>query len=430
MKSLFRFLQFIAQFVTLGLALAFVVTLLAPQWVARLRGAYPPPANTGTLLQPTFGPAGPAAPASAGEEEESPAAVAALPDENPTITRERARAADTIMASYSRAVQRAAPSVVSITADKITSEQQMIVPTDPRLRQVIPPIPYGAPYRRAIHSLGSGVIVDRKGYVLTNDHVISGAEQIKAVLSDGRTATVKLVGSDADTDLAVLKLDMSNLPPLPVSDQVPAVGDVVLAIGSPFGLGNTVTMGIISALGRQVTPTSYEDSIQTDATINEGNSGGALVNAFGELVGINSSRYSPPGGGNVGISFAIPVSTAKSVLEQIIDHGRVIRGWMGAAYESLPPQHGNTESALPRGVAISALVADGPAARAGLKPGDVLTQFGGEPIVNQFDLYNRESHFAPGSKVEVDALRGGKPIKVDVVLAEKPPLQNVPANGG
>ncbi|HEY8009419.1 MAG TPA: trypsin-like peptidase domain-containing protein [Rudaea sp.] len=429
MKNLFRFLQFVAQFVTLGLALAFVVTLLAPQWVARLRGAYPPPANTGTLIQPTFGPAGTAASAAA-QEEESPAPVAARPDESPTITRERARAADTIMASYSRAVQRAAPSVVSITADKVTSEQRYIVPTDPRWLTVFPPRPFGAPVQRAIHSLGSGVIVDSKGYVLTNNHVINGAEQIMAVLSDGRTVSVKLVGSDPETDLAVLKLDTSNLPPLPVSDQVPAVGDVVLAIGSPFGLGNTVTMGIISALGRQVTPTSYEDSIQTDAAINEGNSGGALVNAFGELVGINSRNYSPSeGGGNVGIGFAIPVSTAKRVLEQIINHGHVVRGWMGASYESLPPQHGNTESALPRGVAISALVADGPAARAGLKPGDVLTQFGGEPIVNQFDLYNRESRFAPDSKVEVDALRDGKPIKLDVVLAEKPPPQNAPASG-
>ena len=432
MKNLFRFLQFVAQFVTLGLALAFVVTLLAPQWVARLRGAYPPPTNTGTLIQPAFGPAGTAASTAAGQEEESPAPLASRPDESPTVTRERARAADTIMASYSRAVQRAAPSVVSITADKVTSAQRMLVPTDPQLRQVIPPIPFGAPYQRAVHSLGSGVIVDSKGYVLTNNHVISGAEQIKAVLSDGRTATVKLVGSDPETDLAVLKLDTSNLPPLPVSDQVPAVGDVVLAIGSPFGLGNTVTMGIISALGRQVTPTSYEDSIQTDAAINEGNSGGALVNAFGELVGINSSRYSPPtaGGGNVSISFAIPVSTAKRVLEQIIDHGRVVRGWLGASYESLPPRPGNTESALPRGVAISALVADGPAARAGLKPGDVLTRFGGEPIVNQFDLYNRESRFAPGSKVEVGALRDGKAMKLNVVLAEKPPPQNTPASGG
>ncbi len=429
MKSLFRFLQFVAQFVTLGLALAFIVTLLAPQWVARMRGAYPPTTNTSALIQPAFGPAGTAASAAAAAEEESPAPVAARADESPTITRERARAADTITASYSRAVQRAAPSVVSITADKVTSAQRMLVPTDPQLRQVIPPIPFGAPYQRAIHSLGSGVIVDSNGYVLTNNHVISGAEQIKAVLSDGRTATVKLVGSDAETDLAVLKLDTSNLPPLPVSDQVPAVGDVVLAIGSPFGLGNTVTMGIISALGRQVTPTSYEDSIQTDAAINEGNSGGALVNAFGELVGINSGRYSPPGGGNVGISFAIPVSTAKRVLEQIIDHGRVVRGWMGASYESLPPQAG-TAPTMPRGVAVSAIAADGPAARAGLKPGDVLTQFGGEPIVNQFDLYNRESRFAPGSKVEVDALRDGKAMKLNVVLAEKPPPQNVPASGG
>ncbi len=391
MKNLFRFVQFVAQFVTLGLALAFVLSLFAPQWVAHLRGE-PAAASKHSGLEPMFGPTSPNANGTAAQEEESsPQALPARPDESPTITRERARAADTIMASYSRAVQRAAPSVVSITADKVTSAQRMLVPTDPQLRQVIPPIPFGAPYQRAIHSLGSGVIVDSKGYVLTNNHVISGAEEIQAVLSDGRTATAKLVGSDTETDLAVLKLDLSNLPPLPVSDQTPAVGDVVLAIGSPFGLGNTVTMGIISALGRQVTPTSYEDSIQTDAAINEGNSGGALVNAFGELVGINSGRYSPPaaGGGNVGISFAIPVSTAKSVLEQIIDHGRVIRGWMGASYASLPPQHGS-ESALPRGVELSAIATGGPAARAGLKPGDVLTRFGGEPIVNQFDLYTRE----------------------------------------
>jgi serine peptidase DegS len=429
LKSSFRYLQFVAQFITLGLALAFVVTLVAPQWVTRLRSALG--ATETNVSGASFGPAPSTAANRAALEEEKQQPVTPRPNESPIIARERARAADTITASYSRAVQRAAPSVVSIYADKMASAQRMLVPTDPQLRQMIPPIPFGAPYQRTVQSLGSGVIVDGDGYVLTNNHVITGADIINAMLSDGRKTTAKLVGSDPETDLAVLKLDTSNLPPLGVSEQPPAVGDVVLAIGSPFGLGNTVTHGIVSAVGRQAAPGSYEDFIQTDAAINEGNSGGALVNAFGELVGINSLTYSPSSaGGNVGISFAIPVSTAKSVLDQIIDHGRVVRGWLGASYENLPPPTDAALPAVPGGVAISALVADGPGARAGLKRGDVLIEFDGKTVTNQFDLHNRESHLTPGSKVRVTALREGKTLKFDVILAEKPPLPATQAKTG
>ncbi len=426
MKSITQFIQFVAQFITLGLALAFVVTLFAPDWATRLRGAVQPaPATVAT--GPGFGPLAATPAELAARERENPSSAASQPYENPTLALERERAADTIMSSYSRAVQRAAPAVVSIFADRMASTQRMLVPTDPQLRQMIAPIPVGAPYQRTVQNLGSGVIVGSDGYVLTNNHVINGAEKIYAKLNDGRTTTAKLVGSDPETDLAVLKLDISELPILAVSARAPAAGDVVLAIGSPFGLGNTVTMGIVSAIGRQVAPGSYEDFIQTDAAINEGNSGGALVNAFGELVGINSRTYSPSGG-NVGISFAIPVSTAKNVLDQIIDQGRVIRGWMGATYENLPPAPDTALPALPRGVTIMAVATDGPAAKAGIKQGDLLIGFNGKPVINQFDLHNRESHVAPGNKVHVAVMREGKLLQLDIVLVEQPPLQTAQTN--
>ena len=207
-----------------------------------------------------------------------------------------------------------------------------------------------------------------------------------------------MIGTDAETDLAVLKIDASNLPSIAIADRTPLnVGDVVLAIGNPFGLNRTVTMGIVSALGRQLKMSTYEDFIQTDAAINQGNSGGALVNAYGELVGVNSDIFSPSGG-NIGIGFAIPVSTAKAVLDQIVAHGRVIRGWIGAEYAD--PVSMQTPCAE-RGVCVVGIYDKGPAALAGLHPGDVLLMLDGEPIANQLELRNREASLAPGTKVEL-----------------------------
>ena len=389
MKAFLRSLQFFAQFVTIGLAAAFVLSLLAPQSVERLRAALHPEA---------------AAPA----KEQNPAPV---------------RPPNPVVSSYSLAVRRAAPAVVSIYANKIETriEQGAIVPKDPQLREMIGSIPVTVKRALPAQNLGSGVVVNTDGYILTNYHVIKDASEVSAVLQDGRAIEARIVGSDEETDLAVLRIDYFNTETLAIAEQTPAVGDVVLAIGNPFGLGNTVTMGIVSALGRQVNPMSSEDFLQTDAPINQGNSGGALVNTAGELIGINSNNYSPSaGGGSVGIGFAIPIATAKKVLDQIIKNGRVIRAWMGAAYQDIAPQQNDPMPVVTSGATVTAVDPAGPAARAGLRAGDVVTRFDGKWVPNSFALRNREAHMTPGGKVTVSGIRDGKPFSFDVVLAEKP----------
>ena len=226
-------------------------------------------------------------------------------------------------ASYADAVAHAAPAVVNIYADKTVTERQIQIFPDPLLGGVA-----GPALKRREQSLGSGVIFTPDGYVLTNNHVISGADDIQVMLHDGRVAHAKVIGTDPDTDLAVLKIDAGTLPTIQVDPEAPRVGDVVLAIGNPFGIGQTVTMGIVSALQRQLSLSPYEDFIQTDAAINSGNSGGALVNAEGQLVGINTAMLDRDVGAQ-GIGFAIPVHTAKRVLDQIVEHGHVVRGWLG-----------------------------------------------------------------------------------------------------
>jgi serine protease DegQ len=426
MKSLFRFVQFVAQFITLGLALAFIISLFSPTLVDGLRARFiaAPATEEQTVgFGPGPAPNGPAATRKSNGQE-LPSSSIFLP--------EHERSADNITYSYSKAVDRAAPAVVSIQADKRELRKQMWVPKDPYLRARIP----GIPVENLVQtqSLGSGVIFNSEGYVVTSNHVIEGAEGISAILGDGRTAKANLVGKDLETDLAVLKLTINHLPIIPIADRVPDVGDVVLAIGNPFGLNNTVTMGIISARGRpidrsqQPDKTSYEDFIQTDAAINQGNSGGALVNALGELVGINSDVFTLDGrGGNIGIGFAVPVNTAKSVLNQIVAHGHVIRGWMGANYaDSLADPNGPVQPKQ-RGVVVRSVVPETPAAKAGMQAGDRLLEFGDRPITSQFDLHTRESELPPGAKVHLTGMRDGKPFKIDIELQEKPQPEAVAA---
>jgi len=270
-------------------------------------------------------------------------------------------------------------------------------------------------------NLGSGVVVNADGYVLTNHHVVERATNISVGMPDGRSMPVKVIGSDKETDLAVLKLDVWNTATIPIAEKPVAVGDVVLAIGNPFGLDKTVTMGIVSALGRIISPESGEDFIQTDAAVNSGNSGGALVNAYGELVGITSRTYSPSvNGGNVGISFAIPVDRAKKVLDQIIRYGRVIRAWIGVTCRDVPIQPGDPMPVITGGALVTAIDADSPAAKAGLKVGDAITRIDGQWVPNALALRNRESHLEPGSKVTVSAHRDGKQLQFDVTLVERP----------
>src|SRR5215469_11378324 len=303
MKHAAGTLAFIARFVVLGLAVAFVISLVWP--------------SVGTNLRQRFG---------LGQAGSEPASVATP----------AARSSGPV--SYADAVARAAPSVVNIYANKMVTEQAVQMYTDPVLQRLFGGRPAGPAYKRREQSLGSGVIVSSEGYVLTNNHVIANADDIQVLLYDGRVAKAKVVGADEETDLAVLKIvNAGSLPAIQMADpRKLRVGDVVLAIGNPLGLNQTVTMGIISAIGRQLSNSSPEDFIQTDAAINLGNSGRALVNSNGDLVGINTLLIGKAANAE-GIGFAIPVDTATNVLRQLIATGHVvIRGWLGADYGFVP----------------------------------------------------------------------------------------------
>jgi serine protease DegQ len=385
MKHAAGTLTFIARFVILGLAAAFVIGLFWPGTGERLRQhfglAVPPPATAGT---PSLH-GGPV--------------------------------------SYADAVAIAAPSVVNIYANKIVTEQAVRMYENPVLQQLFGGRP--TTYQHREQTLGSGVIVSShgQGYVLTNNHVIANAADIQVLLYDGRIAKATLVGADEETDLAVLKIDASNLPVIHMAaDQHPLrPGDVVLAIGNPLGLNQTVTMGIVSAVGRQLNSASAEDFIQTDAAINLGNSGGALIDTEGNLVGINTLLIGKAAGAE-GIGFAIPVATAKKVLDQIITTGHVVRGWIGADYAFVPLPANSGLPAAARGAQVTAVYPGGPAAQAGIQPHDILLRIGSDDILDPADLRRHEAALKPGSTVEVTGLRDGSPFRVEVTLVQRPPM--------
>ena len=396
-----RTLSFILRFAVLGLAIAFLLSLIAPTLVSRLRGERPNAAQAIAPVHPNL------------------PSVPSAHSEGPV--------------SYADAVSRASPAVVSIYANKITTVRQYRIIPDPVTRRLFGAIAAGPAYKKQEHSLGSGVVFSADGYVLTNNHVIDGADDIQVLLSDGRVSLARIIGADADTDLAVLKIDASDLPTIAVADRGDVnVGDVVLAIGNPFGVGKTVTMGIVSATGRQLRLSAYEDFIQTDAAINFGNSGGALVNAMGELVGINTAVYRNAGGdgrnGNQqqnnaeGIGFAIPVSTAKAVLDQIISHGMVIRGWFGVEYSDLSAITAGTPATTPlqRGVVVVEVLPGGPGDAAGLRRGDILLKLDGEDIIDQADLRSHEAALVPGGVARLDGLRNGTPLSIALTLMQRP----------
>jgi serine protease DegS/serine protease DegQ len=325
--------------------------------------------------------------------------------------------------SYADAVAKAAPSVVNIYANKMVTARAVQMYDDPVLQRLFGGLPTGPAYKRPQQVLGSGVIVSDKGYVLTNNHVIANADDIQVLLYDGRIAKATLVGADEETDLAVLKVDAGNLPVVKIADSHSLrAGDVVLAIGNPLGLNQTVTMGIVSAVGRQLSSSSAEDFIQTDAAINLGNSGGALVNARGELVGINTLLIGRQANAE-GIGFAIPVSNAKSVLDQIIATGHVVRGWLGADYAFVPVAADSGLPAAARGAQVTDVYPGGPAALAGIQPHDILLRIGTDNILDPADLRRHEAALKPGAKVEVSGLRNGVPFHAEVTLARRPPLQ-------
>ena len=325
-------------------------------------------------------------------------------------------------AGFSAAAQKVMPAVVNIyTSNEVKAPAQPFI-NDPRFRFFFWDQPDDNTPQQS-SSLGSGVIVSHDGYILTNHHVIEGADQIEVALSDGRTAKGRVVGSDPETDLAVIKIDLAkNLPAITFGHaEQSRVGDIVLAIGNPFGVGQTVTMGIISALKRNhLGLNTFENFIQTDAAINPGNSGGALVDANGNLIGINSAIYSP-NGGSLGIGFAIPVSTAKKIMEQIIQTGSVVRGWIGVAVQDLTPELlesfklGETQ-----GVLIAEVVRGSPADKAGVKAGDILLSIADKPLTDSNIMLETISAMPPNQLTQLKLLRNQSEITVQVKVGKRP----------
>jgi serine protease DegQ len=375
-----------SQAVTVAVAVLFVVATLKPEWVQRRVGVVAP--NIVSL------PATQALPA-------------ALPGGGAAI-------------SYSAAAKRASPAVVSITASKAPAR-------NPRSDDPFFQFFFGDRARQSQQEpqvgLGSGVIVSSEGYLITNNHVIEGADDIEVMLADGRQARAKLVGTDPESDVAVLKIELDRLPAIAFGDADQLqVGDVVLAIGNPFGVGQTVTSGIVSALGRnQLGINTFENFIQTDAAINPGNSGGALVDAAGNLLGINTAIYSRTGG-SLGIGFAIPVSTARQVLEGLIKDGRVTRGWIGVEPRDLTPEIAQTLNLpIKQGVLITGVVQSGPAAAGGLRPGDVVVKIAGKPVLNTPQLLNAVAALKPKDVAAIGVQRGEAALDINVTVVQRPP---------
>ncbi|MEM7400762.1 MAG: trypsin-like peptidase domain-containing protein [Pseudomonadota bacterium] len=322
--------------------------------------------------------------------------------------------------SYAQAVKRASPAVVNIYTSKQVISRPSPLLDSPIFRRFFGDL--DQPRERTQTSLGSGVIMSTQGYVLTNYHVIENADEIAVLLADGHTVPANVLGADPETDLAVLTIEVENLPTAVISDTANLqVGDVVLAIGNPFGFGQTVTQGIISATGRdRLGINTFENFIQTDAAINPGNSGGALINAYGELVGINTAIFSKTGGSQ-GIGFAIPIGLASDVMSQIIEHGRVIRGWMGLELQNISPQLAESFGLKERmGVLVAGVVRQSPAYKAGIQPGDIILLFDEKLIRDAKSIQNEIASSKPNSDIEISGLRRGKQFDLEVKIGQRP----------
>ena len=366
------------QAVTVLLAAWFVVATLKPELLSRKP-------QMGSGLVPTI---------------EAPAASAAVP-----------------VGSFRTAAQKASAAVVSISVSKAAAKNPNM--NDPWFKFF-----FGDRGQEPQGGMGSGVIVSPNGYILTNNHVVEGSDEIEVTLNDMRRAKAKVIGTDPDSDLAILKIDIDKLPVIVLgSSDALQVGDQVLAIGNPFGVGQTVTSGIVSALGRnQLGINTFENFIQTDAAINPGNSGGALVDVNGNLLGINTAIYSRSGG-SMGIGFAIPVSTAKQVMEGIVKDGVVTRGWIGVEPQELTPELAETfklKMTDMSGVIITGVLQNGPAAQAGIKPGDVITAIAGKRVSNVSELLSNVAALKPGSPAKMSVQRADKSLELDVSPGTRP----------
>jgi serine protease DegS len=372
---------FLVRAVVVGLAVAFLVVWWNPKLLGAHTAAVAPPVNPAPLPQAV-----------------SP---------NPIVG----------MQSFADSVARASPAVVNIYTARLVRERTQAAP----LNQLFGD--YWPSYRRRVErSLGSGVIVDAMGTIVTNQHVIAGADSIRVQLADGRIADATIVGQDPDTDLAILDLEIGDLPIMPMgrSDTL-RVGDIVLAIGNPYGIGQTVTQGIVSATGRgQLGLATFENFIQTDAAINLGNSGGALIDAHGDLVGINTAVLNRTYGGPEGIGFAIPVNLVRGVMEQILLNGHVVRGWLGFVPQDLTDEQSAQVGTAAGGVTVVNILVKSPAYEAGMRPGDLVTTLAGEPVHSAQDLVARVSALKPGAAVELEGRHAAQTYKIKLTVLERP----------
>jgi serine protease DegS len=384
-----RVLSFLLRAVVLGLAVAFLVVW----WKPTLLGAHT------------------AAPAQASAPAPAPAPAPSVAPPGPAAVQ------PVVMQSFADSVARAAPAVVNIYTARVVRERTQTAP----LNQLFGD--YWPSYRQRVErSLGSGVIVDAMGTIVTNQHVIAGADSIRVQLADGRIADATIVGQDPDTDLAILDLEIGDLPIMPIgrSDTL-RVGDIVLAIGNPYGLSQTVTQGIVSATGRgQLGLATFENFIQTDAAINLGNSGGALIDAHGDLVGINTAVLNRSYGGPEGIGFAIPVNLVRGVMEQILLNGHVVRGWLGFVPQDLTDEQSAQIGTAGGGITVVNIMVKSPAYEAGVRPGDLITALGGEAVHSAQDLVARVSSLKPGAEVALEGRHARQAYKLKLTVLERP----------